>query len=81
MASKLKKNGVAGCMLTQMANRRGRMTADRSGFPPSKVFKPLKRRGLVFLKREKHYATYGYNVWHLTQKGWDAIGITPPEDL
>lgn len=77
MASAIKKTGVTGSMLTAMARRGGQMTADYRGFPPSRVFLPLRRRGLVVLRRHGEFRTHRYNVWHLTQKGWDATGIAP----
>lgn len=78
MASKIKRAGVTGTMLVAMAQRGGRMTADYRGFPPSKVFLPLRRRGLVELHRAQQSARTSYNVWHLTPKGWDATGMQPP---
>lgn len=77
MASTIKKTGKVGNMLTAMAHRGGRMTADYRGFPPSHVFLPLRRRGLVELRRSGMHRCR-YNVWHLTDKGWDAIGMKPP---
>lgn len=79
MPSKLKTTGVTGRMLTSMADRGGCMTADHRGFPPSSVFLPLRRRGLVELCRQGARLSR-CNVWHLTPKGWDAIGMTPPVD-
>jgi hypothetical protein len=78
MASKIKINGNVGNMLTAMANRNGSMTCDHRGFPPSHVMLPLRRRGLVELKRTG-LPRSRYNIWHLTQKGWDAIGRAPQE--
>ncbi len=80
MSSAIKKTGVVGSMLTAMAKRGGRMTADYRGFPPSRVFLPLRRRGLVELRRAGAHPTHRYNVWHLTPKGWNATGMTPPAD-
>lgn len=77
MASNIKRTGATGTMLVAMALRGGRMTADHRGFPPSKVFLPLRRRGLVALTREG-IRTCRYNVWRLTPKGWDATGMQPP---
>lgn len=76
MTSKIKATGVTGSMLHAMADRHGTMTADRSRFPPSWVFFPLRRKGLVELKRVG-IGKCRYNVWHLTDKGWDAIGRIP----
>ena len=78
MPSAIKKTGVTGTMLTAMARRGGIMTADRSGCPPSHVFLPLRRRGLVELRRTQRSPRTRYNVWHLTPRGWDATGMTPP---
>lgn len=80
MVSFIKKTGKTGNMLTAMANRGGRMTTDHRGFPPSKVMLPLRSRGLVELKRQG-IRTCRYNVWHLTQKGWDAIRRQPAEPV
>jgi hypothetical protein len=77
MPSIIKKTGVTGSMLTAMARRGGRMTADYRGFPPSRVFLPLRRRGLVELRRAG-LPRSRYNVWHLTPMGWDATGMSPP---
>jgi len=79
MASVIKRDGVRGRMLVAMARRGGQMTADRSGFPPSRVFLPLRRDGLVELRRTQRSPRTRYNVWHLTPKGWDATGMTQPE--
>lgn len=78
MASKIKTHGNAGNMLMSMAARGGCMTTDRLHFPPSKVMFPLRRRGLVTLKREG-VGLSRFNVWHLTDKGWAAIGLIQPE--
>lgn len=77
MPSQIKTTGVTGGMLVAMARRGGCMTADHRGFPPSRVFLPLRRRGLVELRRAGMPRSR-YNVWHLTPKGWDAAGMTPP---
>lgn len=77
MPSSIKANGNTGNMLREMAGRGGTMTTDARNFPPSRVMRPFSRRGLV----ELHRAGAGRrrtNVWHLTPKGWDAIGMTPP---
>lgn len=79
MASTIKRAGVTGSMLMAMARRGGQMTADRSGFPPSRVFRPLRERGLVELHRTQRSPRTRYNIWHLTSKGWDATGMQPPE--
>ncbi|MFZ3481956.1 hypothetical protein [Sphingomonas sp. 3-13AW] len=78
MPSPIKKTGRTGSLLTAMAKRGGSMTADYRGFPPSRIFLPLRRRGLVELSREGAYSTHRYNIWRLTQKGWDAAGMKPP---
>lgn len=78
MASAIKRSGVTGSMLVAMAKRGGRMTADHRGFPPSKVFLPLRRRGLVELRRQGSFGSCRYNVWQLTDKGWGASGMTRP---
>lgn len=77
MPSTIKKAGVTGSMLAAMAKRGGCMTADYRGFPPSRVFLPLRRRGLVELRRAG-LPRSRYNVWHLTERGWKATGMTPP---
>lgn len=77
MPSRLKIDGVTGRMLTAMARRGGCMTADHRGFAPSSVYLPLRRRGLVELRRQGARLSR-HNVWHLTPKGWGAIGMTPP---
>lgn len=79
MASAIKRAGVTGSMLMAMAKRGGRMTADYRGFPPSKVFLPLRRRSLVELKRSG-LPKSRHNIWHLTPKGWEATGMQPPVD-
>lgn len=78
MPSTIKKTGAVGVRLAAMAKRGGSLLADRSGCPPSHVFLPLRRRGLVELKREWRSAHTRYSVWSLTPKGWDAIGMSPP---
>ncbi len=78
MPSVIKRDGVTGSLLVRIAKRGGAMLADRSGWPPSKVFLPLRQRGLVELRREQRSPRTRYNVWHLTPKGWDATGMTPP---
>lgn len=77
MPSTIKTDGRVGSMLSSMADRGGSMTADHRGFPPSKVFLPLRRRGLVALTRQGAFRTR-YNIWRLTEAGWGAIGRTPP---
>ena len=79
MSSKIKETGLIGTMLRRIAVRGGRMTTDYAGFPPAKVMKPFQRRGLVELVRQGPTGTCRYSVWHLTPKGWAAIGMTPPE--
>lgn len=78
MASVIKRTGITGSMLVRMAKRGGGMLADRSGFPPSSVFLPLRRRGLVDLVRTQRSPRTRYNVWSLTPKGWAATGMQPP---
>ena len=77
MPSRIKLTGKVGCMLRQMADRGGTMTTDCRFFPPSKVMHPFHRRGLVVLRRSGILKSR-YNQWHLTPKGWDAIGRSPP---
>lgn len=77
MASAIKRTGRTGSMLVAMANRGGCMTSDHRGFPPSRVFLPLRTRGLVELQRAG-LRTCRYNVWSLTPKGWAATGMQPP---
>jgi hypothetical protein len=81
MTDKIKATGVTGRLLHVMADRGGELTTDCRGFPPSKVMLPLKRRGLVVLKRTpmvKRYGVPGRNIWHLTQKAWDRISRSKP---
>lgn len=80
MASSLKKTGVTGSLLCQMAERGGVMTSDHRGFPPSKRFLPLLRRGLAELRREPACGRTRYNIWHVTPKGWAALGLKEPAD-
>lgn len=77
MPSQIKRTGLKGTMLRRIADRGGFMTSDHRGFPPSSVMLPYRRRGLLELRRTGALKCR-YNVWHLTQKGWDAIGMTPP---
>lgn len=79
MPSTIKTTGVTGTMLAAIAQRGGRMTTDRSGFAPSRVMLPLRRRGLVELRR-KGVGKCRYNIWHLTEKGWIATGGRPETD-
>lgn len=78
MPSKIKTAGVTGSLLVAMAKRGGQMTSDHRGFPPASTFRPLRNRGLVTLRREGGLGRMRYSVWHLTPKGWDASGMTPP---
>jgi hypothetical protein len=82
MPSVIKRTGRSGSMLVAMAKRGGRMTSDHRGFPPSRVFLPLRARGLVEFSREG-LRTCRYNIWRLTPKGWAATGMQPPvqEDM
>ncbi len=77
MASKLKPNGVIGRKLHDMANRRGRIMTDSKRFAPGHTMFGLQRRGYVVLKREGIFPTRS-NIWHMTDKAWEAIGRTRP---
>lgn len=78
MPSRIKRTGRTGAMLVAMAKRGGSMTSDHRGFPPSRVFLPYRRRGLVEFVREDGMGRCRYNVWRLTPKGWEASGMSPP---
>ncbi len=78
MASRLKPTGVIGSKLHEMAARGGRIMTDSKHFAPGHTMFGLHRRGYVVLKRQGIFSTRK-NIWHMTDKAWEAIGLTPPE--